>query len=114
MFIVAKYIHTILFYYLFLKLYIAVSLFSVRKALVFIVTGRRAKKQAQKASSKIPDLRDHELVQKFFLQEVKLTALLLEYVYIILILKFTIYHIVCDLGSTWRRNACLWRDRGWN
>ncbi|XP_050444832.1 mitochondrial import receptor subunit TOM20 homolog [Cataglyphis hispanica] len=33
---------------------------------------RRAKKQAQKASSKIPDLRDHELVQKFFLQEVQL------------------------------------------
>ncbi|XP_011876289.1 PREDICTED: mitochondrial import receptor subunit TOM20 homolog [Vollenhovia emeryi] len=33
---------------------------------------RKAKKQAQKASSKIPDLRDHELVQKFFLQEVQL------------------------------------------
>jgi len=33
---------------------------------------RRAKKQTQKASSKIPDLRDHELVQKFFLQEVQL------------------------------------------
>ncbi|KMR04721.1 mitochondrial import receptor subunit tom20-like protein [Lasius niger] len=44
----------------------------LRKTLVFIVTGRRAKKQAQKASSKIPDLRDHELVQKFFLQEVQL------------------------------------------
>ncbi|XP_071562780.1 mitochondrial import receptor subunit TOM20 homolog [Temnothorax nylanderi] len=33
---------------------------------------RRAKKHAQKASSKIPDLKDHELVQKFFLQEVQL------------------------------------------
>ncbi|KAI4502410.1 hypothetical protein M0802_002322 [Mischocyttarus mexicanus] len=33
---------------------------------------RRARKQAQKASSKIPDLKDHETVQKFFLQEVQL------------------------------------------
>ncbi|XP_066591938.1 mitochondrial import receptor subunit TOM20 homolog [Prorops nasuta] len=33
---------------------------------------RRTKKQAQKASSKIPDLKDHEVVQKFFLQEVQL------------------------------------------
>ncbi|XP_072755028.1 mitochondrial import receptor subunit TOM20 homolog [Anoplolepis gracilipes] len=34
---------------------------------------RKAKKQAQKAaSSKMPDLRDHELVQRFFLQEVQL------------------------------------------
>jgi import receptor subunit TOM20 len=34
---------------------------------------RRTKKQAQKVpSSKMPDLRDHELVQKFFLQEVQL------------------------------------------
>ncbi|TGZ50976.1 mitochondrial import receptor subunit TOM20 homolog [Temnothorax curvispinosus] len=33
---------------------------------------RRVKKQAKKASSKIPDLKDHELVQKFFLQEVQL------------------------------------------
>lgn len=48
----------------------------------FIVTGRRAKKQAQKASSKIPDLRDHELVQKFFLQEVKLTGIFIRlYIY---------------------------------
>lgn len=33
---------------------------------------RKAKKQAQKASSRILDLRDRELVQKFFLQEVQL------------------------------------------
>ncbi|XP_015182956.1 PREDICTED: mitochondrial import receptor subunit TOM20 homolog [Polistes dominula] len=33
---------------------------------------RRARKQAQKANSKIPDLKDHETVQKFFLQEVQL------------------------------------------
>lgn len=33
---------------------------------------RRAKKQAQKANSKIPDLKDHEGVQRFFLQEVQL------------------------------------------
>lgn len=37
------------------------------------VAGRRAKKQAQqKVSTKILDLRDHEVVQKFFLQEVSL------------------------------------------
>ncbi|XP_020290377.1 mitochondrial import receptor subunit TOM20 homolog B-like [Pseudomyrmex gracilis] len=33
---------------------------------------RKTKKQAQKASSRILDLRDRELVQKFFLQEVQL------------------------------------------
>ncbi|XP_032673298.1 mitochondrial import receptor subunit TOM20 homolog [Odontomachus brunneus] len=41
---------------------------------------RRAKKQAQqKASSKILDLRDHEVVQKFFLQEVQLGEQMLTY-----------------------------------
>lgn len=40
---------------------------------------RRAKKQAQKASSKMIDLRDHELVQKFFLQEVQLGEEMLAY-----------------------------------
>ncbi|XP_003706768.1 translocase of outer membrane 20 [Megachile rotundata] len=40
---------------------------------------RKAKKQAQKASSKIPDLKDHEVVQKFFLQEVQLGEELLTY-----------------------------------
>ncbi|XP_014469703.1 PREDICTED: mitochondrial import receptor subunit TOM20 homolog B-like [Dinoponera quadriceps] len=41
---------------------------------------RRAKKQAQqKASSKILDLRDHEVVQKFFLQEVQLGEEMLAY-----------------------------------
>ncbi|XP_034947123.1 mitochondrial import receptor subunit TOM20 homolog B-like [Chelonus insularis] len=33
---------------------------------------RRARKQAQKAGSQIPDLKDPEIVQKFFLQEVQL------------------------------------------
>lgn len=33
---------------------------------------RRAKKETQKANSKIPDLKDHETVQRFFLQEVQL------------------------------------------
>ena len=32
--------------------------------------GRKAKKQAQKSSSTMPDLKDHEDVQRFFLQEV--------------------------------------------
>lgn len=40
---------------------------------------RKAKKQAQKASSKIPDLKDHEVVQKFFLQEVQLGEEMLTY-----------------------------------
>ncbi|EFN77374.1 mitochondrial import receptor subunit TOM20 homolog B [Harpegnathos saltator] len=41
---------------------------------------RRAKKQAQqKASTKILDLRDHEMVQKFFLQEVQLGEEMLAY-----------------------------------
>ncbi|XP_012251269.1 mitochondrial import receptor subunit TOM20 homolog [Athalia rosae] len=33
---------------------------------------RRARKQAQKAGSKIPDLKDHEAMQRFFFQEVQL------------------------------------------
>ena len=33
---------------------------------------RKAKKQAQKASSAMPDLKDHEDVQRFFLQEVQI------------------------------------------
>ncbi|XP_003485919.1 mitochondrial import receptor subunit TOM20 homolog [Bombus vosnesenskii] len=33
---------------------------------------RKAKKQAQSSTSKIQDLKDHEVVQRFFLQEVQL------------------------------------------
>ncbi|XP_012277595.1 mitochondrial import receptor subunit TOM20 homolog B [Orussus abietinus] len=33
---------------------------------------RKARKQAQKAASRIPDLKDQEVVQRFFLQEVQL------------------------------------------
>ncbi|XP_046751499.1 mitochondrial import receptor subunit TOM20 homolog [Diprion similis] len=33
---------------------------------------RRAKKQAQKAGTKIPDLNDHQAMQRFFFQEVQL------------------------------------------
>ncbi|XP_015511869.1 mitochondrial import receptor subunit TOM20 homolog [Neodiprion pinetum] len=33
---------------------------------------RRARKQAQKAGTKIPDLKDHEAMQRFFFQEVQL------------------------------------------
>ncbi|XP_076176136.1 translocase of outer membrane 20 [Ptiloglossa arizonensis] len=40
---------------------------------------RKAKKQAQKSSSKIPDLKDREVVQRFFLQEVQLGEEMLTY-----------------------------------
>ncbi|XP_054000837.1 mitochondrial import receptor subunit TOM20 homolog [Hylaeus anthracinus] len=40
---------------------------------------RKAKKQAQKTSSKIPNLKDHEVVQRFFLQEVQLGEEMLTY-----------------------------------
>lgn len=33
---------------------------------------RRARKQAQKVGTKIPDLKDHEAMQRFFFQEVQL------------------------------------------
>ncbi|XP_043483915.1 mitochondrial import receptor subunit TOM20 homolog [Leptopilina heterotoma] len=33
---------------------------------------RKARKEAQKAGSKIPNLKDHDVVQKFFVQEVEL------------------------------------------
>lgn len=45
------------------------------RLLIVVILGRRAKKQAQKASSKIPDLKDHETVQKFFLQEVNINII---------------------------------------
>jgi len=38
---------------------------------------RKAKKDAQTVSSKIPNLKDHELVQKFFIQEVEMGEQLL-------------------------------------
>ncbi|KAG7198218.1 hypothetical protein KM043_005625 [Ampulex compressa] len=40
---------------------------------------RRAKRQAQKSSSRIPDLKNHEVVQKFFVQEVQLGEELLAF-----------------------------------
>lgn len=51
------------------------------RLLIIIILGRRAKKQAQKASSKIPDLKDHETVQKFFLQEVNINIITLLFKY---------------------------------
>lgn len=58
----------------------------------FIFIGRRAKKQAQKTSSKIPDLRDHELVQKFFLQEVQfITTSIKLHIYIFIDVNFLQY-----------------------
>ncbi|XP_011496042.1 PREDICTED: mitochondrial import receptor subunit TOM20 homolog isoform X2 [Ceratosolen solmsi marchali] len=33
---------------------------------------RKAKKEAQKVTSKVPNLKDHEAVQKFFIQEVEM------------------------------------------
>lgn len=36
----------------------------------FVVTGRKAKKEAQRATSRIPNLKDHDEMQRFFLQEV--------------------------------------------
>lgn len=40
-----------------------------------MLVGRKAKKQAQSSTSKIQDLKDHEVVQRFFLQEVILYLL---------------------------------------
>ncbi|XP_023247264.1 mitochondrial import receptor subunit TOM20 homolog [Copidosoma floridanum] len=40
---------------------------------------RKAKKSAQNVSSKIPNLKDHELVQKFFIQEVEMGEQLLSF-----------------------------------
>lgn len=51
------------------------------RLLIIIILGRRAKKQAQKASSKIPDLKDHETVQKYFLQEVNINIITLLFKY---------------------------------
>lgn len=39
---------------------------------MFINLGRKARKEAQRSGTVIPDLKDPEIVQKFFLQEVQL------------------------------------------
>lgn len=42
------------------------------KLCTILFLGRKAKRQAQKSGTTIPDLKDPEIVQKFFLQQVQL------------------------------------------
>lgn len=48
----------------------------------FSIIGRKARKETEKSTSEIPDLNDHESVQRFFLQEVKyFTFIVMLYLY---------------------------------